>query len=53
MLVISVSLIEADVVNLTRGIKGFPVTPDKQIQCEKRAVPDIANVLNYKCYTQH
>ena len=36
MLVISISLIIADVVNLTRGIKGFPVTPDKQMQCEKR-----------------
>ena len=36
MLVISISLIEADVDNLTRGIKGFPVTPDKQMQCEKR-----------------
>ena len=47
MLVISVSLIEADVDNLTRGIKGFPVTPDKQMQCEKGC----ANVLNYKCYT--
>ena len=36
MPVISISLIEADVDNLTRGIKGFPVTPDKLMQCEKR-----------------
>ena len=51
MLVISISLIEADVDNLTNGIKGFPVTPDKQTQ--KRAVRDIVKVLNYKCYRQH
>ena len=45
MLLISISLIEDDVDSLTRGIKGFPVTPDKQIQCEKGC----AVHCNYNC----
>ena len=48
MLVTSISLIEANVDNLTRGIKTFPVTPNKQMQCEKRMCSTLQIILCIK-----